>query len=340
MQSFRRYIFLTIACFFLIRLAITFYLPIDYPKLSAVNFSPEIRKTVQTEIEQFNPEILLLGNSVLEEGIDQGQFEQITASRTMKVSEQGTTSAYWYLVIKNNIIAAKNPPKYILLFFLDNLLTRPDFAVMGDYMPIIDELAGDHEEILLQKAYPYQINSLEGYLDSHFPLFGERQTVANKIINLIKYGLPNRILNCDKPCLDHALDSAFESSRMLFNEIMRTDPDEASITDEEWDFSGQINKSFLPDIIQLTRESGINLILVREKSSYVETIDDETPQSEDYYRDLSEYLKSQGVPILNFAYVPVITKDMFYDSMHFDASGRNVFTRLVAEGFLELINQK
>lgn len=339
MQPFQRYLFLTIVCFFILGWAISFYLPNEYPKLSPINFSPEIRKTVQLEIDEYKPEVLLLGNSVLEEGIDQALFEQITAKQTMKVSEGGSTSAYWYLMVKNNIITANNPPPYVLLFFLDNLLTRPDFAVMGDYIPIIDEIAGDQEQVLLQKAYPNQINSIEGYLDSHFSIFGERDTVKNNINNPVKYALPESILNCDESCLDQALDFAFNASNMLMDNN-QDDPIDASKSSEEWDFSGQIDNSFLPDIIQLTRGSGITLVLVREKSSYVDSIADEIRESKKYYADLYTYLLSQGVPLLNFAYEPTITKDMFYDSMHFNANGREVFTRLVAEGFLEITKQK
>lgn len=339
MQLFQRFIFLTVICFLILGWSISYYLPGKYPKLSPINFSPEIRKTVQFEIDEYEPEVLLLGNSVLEEGIDQVQFEKITAKKTMKVSEGGSTSAYWYLMIKNNITTAKNPPPYLLLFFLDNLLTRPDFAVMGDYMPIIDEIAGDQEQILLQKAYPNQINSLQGYLDSHYPIFGERETVKHKIIDPLKYVLPDTLLDCDKSCLDEALDSAFNASNMLID-IDQEDSIGVAKSNMEWDFPGQIDNSFLPDIIQLTRQSGITLILVREKSFYVSSISDETQDGKKYYADLNQYLIAQGVPLINFAYEPTITKNMFYDSMHFNANGKEVFTRLVAEKFLELIKQK
>jgi len=340
MQLLRRYFLLTVIGFFLLGWAVTFITPFDYPKIAPINFSPKIRKTVQTEIEELNPEILLLGNSVLEEGIDRDLFEKITKKTTIKVSEQGATSAYYYLMIKNNVITAKNPPKYLLLFFLDNLLTRPNFAVTGDYQIILDEIAGDNEQVLVQKAYLNQQNTLEGYFYNHYPIFGERQTVNNAIIDLLKYRLPHLFINCNKVCLDTSLNSAFRYSKMLPVNT-QLDLDDVPSKNEEWEFGDHVQQSFLPDIIQMTRERGIELILIREKNHNISSIADESSRSRDYYQDMNEYLKTQGVPLLNFAYEPALRQDdYFFDISHLSKSGREVFTRLVAHKFLELINQK
>jgi len=304
------------------------------------SFKPSIRKDYQIYIEEQKPQVLLLGNSVLDVGLDETQFEQLTNQKPLKVSPMGTASAYWYLVIKNNIVTAGDPPKYLLIFFLDNLLTTPDLGVNGAYLPMIDELAGESETVLLQKAYLNQLNPLEGYLDSHLSIFGERQTIMSRINSKLKYTLPRLFQNCAQPCLDEALDVVFTEKNMLPDVIQKNPINLGRWSGSEWDFNALVEKSFLPDIIQITREWGINLILVREKNSKVMTSQDESLDIRKYFQEMAEYLKKEGVPLLDFAHDPALTMDLFADEMHLTTQGRTVFTRLVAEGFLSLLKEK
>ena len=55
---------------------------------------------------------------------------------------------------------------------------------------MIDEVAGENETVLLEKAYLSQINPVESYLNSHLPVFGERGTLKEKLDNRLKYSLP------------------------------------------------------------------------------------------------------------------------------------------------------
>ena len=321
------------SAFFLLGWILPQWLPIHYPRVLGPVFSADIRKDFQNLIDEQKPQVLLLGNSVIKMGIDESQFETLTGRKILNFRFPGTASAYWYLMIKSNIATASKPPKYLLLFFLDNLLTTPDLGVNGSYQTMINELAGENETVLLQKAYLNQLNPVEGYLDSHYPLFGERQTLKDKIDNRIKYTLPQLLQNCAKPCLDKALDTVFDQKNML----QQRDFNLEIWTDKDWDFNALVEKSFIPDMIQITREKGINLILVREKNARVMTLEDESPDMRKYYQDMADYLKKEGVPLLDFAHDPALTLEMFLDDMHLNPQGKLVFTRLVAEGFLSLL---
>jgi hypothetical protein len=337
MRFFYRTLLITLSAFLLLGWLLPQWRPIHYPRALGPAFSADIRMDYQTSIEKQKPGVLLLGNSVINSGIDESQFALLTGQKTMKFGFPGTASAYWYLLIKSNIATARTPPKYLMLFFLDNLLTTPDWAVNFDYQLMIDELAGEKETVLLQKAYLSQINPVEGYLDSHYPLFGERETLKEKIDNRIKYTLPQLLLNCAKPCLDQALDVKFEERNMLPQVLKQNEIDPHQWSGPKWDFNSMVERSFLPDIIQITREKGINLILVREKNINVMTLADESPDMLTYYQEMADYLKKEGVTFLDFAHDPELTLDLFRDEMHLTPQGRQVFTRLVAEKFLPLI---
>jgi len=337
MRYFYRYLFITLSSFFLLGWFLPQWLPIHYPRALGPAFSAAIRTSYQKQIEKEKPEVLLLGNSVINSGIDQLQFEQLTSRKTLKFGFPGTTSAYWYLLIKTNVVTTSSPPKYMLLFFLDNLLTAPDLGVNDTYLPMIDEITDDNDTVLLQKAYLNQLNPLEGYLDSHFPLFGERKTIKDKIDNRLKYTPPQLFQKCDKPCLDQTLDETFDAKNMLPLILMQSEVNPEEWSGKNWDFKALVEKSFIPDMIQLTREKGIQFIFVREKNAKVMTLADESRDMRKYYQDMADYLKKEGVFLLDLAHDPALTVDMFRDEMHLNPAGRLVFTRLVAEGFLSLL---
>ena len=333
MRYFYRYLLITLSAFFLLGWLLPQWLPIRYPRALGPSFSTDIRKDYQSLIDKQKPQVFLLGNSVINSGIDVSQFELLTGQKTLKFSFPGTASAYWYLMIKNNIATASNPPKFLLLFFLDNLLTSPDLGVTGTYQVMIDEIAGESETVLLQKAYLNKLDPVEGYMDSHYPLFGERLTLKDKIDNRIKYTLPQLLLNCAKPCLDQALDTFFTEKDML----QQMDFILGTWNIKDWDFNTLVEKSFLPDIIQIIREKGINLILVREKNARVISLQDESPDMRKYYQEMADYLKKESVPFLDFSHSPELTMELFRDEMHLNPQGRMIFTRLVAEGYLSLL---
>ena len=339
MRVFYRYLSLTLLCFFLLMWILPHWRNINYPRMLGPTFKPSIRKTYQIAIENQEPQVLLLGNSVIEFGIDVIQFEQLTRLKTLKFSPMGSATAYWYLIIKNNTTTVSNPPKYLLIFFLDNLLTTPDLGVNGPYLPMIDELAGENETVLLQKAYLNQLDPMAGYLDSTLSIFGERQSIISRLNNKIKYTLPQLFQNCDKDCLDKALDTVFSRNSMLPDVVQKNPYNLGKLSGSEWDFHTQVEKSFLPDMIQIARERGINLILVREKNSRAMTIQDETPDIRKYFQEMADFLKKEGVPLLDFGHDPALTMDLFQDEMHFNSQGRTVFTQLVAESFLSLLNK-
>jgi len=55
---------------------------------------------------------------------------------------------------------------------------------------------------------------------------------------------------------------------------------------------------------------------------------------------MADYLKKEGIPLLDFAHDPNMTLDLFHDEMHLNPQARSVFTPLVAEKFLTLLKEK
>lgn len=333
-----RYLIICLAVFILLNSTLSEWLDVKFPKTLGPSFSEDVRYSYQAEIQKEKPQVILLGNSVINSGIDLQLFEQLVGLKSLKFSFPGTASAYWYLLMKSNITAAGLPPKFLLVFFLDNLLTAPALGVNGPaYQALIDEVAGDNETILLQKAYWSQIHPVESWLNSRLPLFGERETLKGKIDNRLKYTLAYQIRRCDKKCLDEALDKTFTQLNMIQDNFAQTDEKADPWSGHDWDFNALVENSFLPDMISLAGEKGIQLIFVREKNARVMNLADESADMRLYFQQMKDYLAERDVWYLDFAHEPSLTLDMFRDRMHLNETGQQIFTRLVAQEFISLI---
>jgi len=329
-----RYLLLALTAFLGLNSLLPHWLPQEYPRSLGPQFTTTIRLDLQKPINIQQPQDILLGNSVIVNGLDPELFQSITGRRTVHFAFNGAASAYYYLILKNIIATAESSPEYVLLFFIDNWLTRPELMVSGGpFLQIMDEVAGAEETVLLRKAYLNQLDPCMAYLDSHIMIFGERQTLKGKIDARLKYPLSDWLMDCGRDCLDNALDTAF------FYDNMFPAPDPAErYRDEwsgrEWNFKGRLADSFLPDIIEVARQHGLKLIFVREKNSRFMTLEEETADMRRYFQDLSEYLYQQGIPLLDFAHDPALGVELFHDQMHFIPEARPVFTHLVAEKYM------
>jgi len=340
MRHLIRYLLLTLVAFLGLIFIMPHWVTHTYPHDLGPQFSKAIRLDLQRPINAQHPQDILLGNSIIVNGIDDELFQAITERKTLQMAFNGAASAYYYLILKNIIATADAMPEYVLLFFIDNWLTKPDLMVNGNpFLQIMDEVAGDHETVLLRKAYLNQLNPLVVFLDSHFMLFGERLTIREKIDARIKYPLSDWFMDCGKACLDANLDKAFFYDNMLpapdTNKIFH---DEWS--GREWDFNARLTESFLPDLLEISRQKEIRLVFVREKNSRFMDLQAESPAMRHYFQDLAAYLHRENIPLLDFSHDPTLSVELFRDRMHFVPAARPIFTRLVAERFMSTVVDK
>jgi hypothetical protein len=94
----------------------------------------------------YSPEVVLMGNSMLDEAVSRRQFEYLTGKRTLKLAKGGSASAAWYLTLKNAVFNAPTTPKMVVILFRDLYLTSPKKRVHSKYKAYIDDLSTRHEQ--------------------------------------------------------------------------------------------------------------------------------------------------------------------------------------------------
>ncbi|MFZ5881146.1 MAG: hypothetical protein ACOY0R_17395, partial [Chloroflexota bacterium] len=277
-----------------------------YPKPPGPQFDAKVKLAYLRAIEERRPDLVLLGDSTLELGVDVPSLSETLNKGVYKIGIPGSASAVWYLALKSNIVPAAHKPPTLVLFFRDTLLTRPDDRVTGRYFELVDELADRREPLVTQLSYVQQMNSAERFLDQYLPLYGNKAQVKDALEWPARYRPASLLLDCNQGCADIAFTAVFETENLL--------PDVArqSLIDVELglygpaseDFAYQVERSYLPEIIRLCRENGMQLILVRTRTLVYPTGQSEPAYLQKYIQDLSAYLDSQGVTFLDFAHEP------------------------------------
>lgn len=309
-----------------------------FPAQAGPNFNALIDMTQRDGITAEEPQIILLGDSMVEENVDLPALSTALGRTIYRISHPGTASAMWYLSIKNNILLSAHRPQALVILFRDSTLTTPYYRVGGSYNGAIDILAGADEDLFIQLAYLNRMNPLEKTARQYFPLyvFGFQFRDSMDFVN--RYALPRALLGCGKRCVDTAFLNAFSfRTTAAPTENDRIAKSESILyTDEALDFSAQVGNSFLPEIIRMCRENGIPLILVRAKT--INFVHIPKPSGlDDYIRELQEYLTNHGVRFTDLELDYRLGVEDFIDRFHVQPEARAAYTRMLAEALIPIL---
>lgn len=338
MKIFRNYLILS----GLLLTFLFFYIPVrnqtSYPLEIGPQLDPRVRTKYTDLLNEQQPEILFVGDSMLAPAVDEAVVSRRLGKKTLLAGQPGTASTVWYLMIKNNIVAAEHKPEYLVLFFRDAMLTAPGYRVTGSYFELVDEYASPDDELLIERAYLNQMTPPEKIMEAYMPLYASRWGIRAGIERYIRYSLGRILLGCDEACMDFALERVFRAGDfdLPFFTNMIAASDDYLYTNGRLNFNDQVGRSFLPEIIRLCEENNIRLVLVRMPILRFEEPGTRPAGLDAYVQDLTGYLDQNGVPFFDFD-----TKDFpsqyFYDSVHLNEQGRAVFTERLAESLLAVM---
>ena len=311
---------------------------VDYPRASIIERDPEIDPALVASLAEAEPDLVLLGNSMLGEGVDETLFSSLMGTKTYKLGINGAASAVWYLVIKNVIAPMDDPPESVILFFRDSFLTQPGFRVDGKYFAKVERYAGPDETLLDRLAYLDGMSPSSYLATKWLPLFGDREKIREEIVGTAKFGVPSRLMGTDSLTVELAIAGTFADSNMNTQLLTAAQlAAEKSPKDQShFDFRLAVEKSFLPEMVRILREKDIDLVLVRVKRRRDLNPNSRPAELETYIEDLSEYLASRGAPFLDYTDETTLAPEHFGEGDHLNEHGRDIFTRLLARDLRSL----
>lgn len=301
-----------------------------------------LRIKLNNTIDEKKPDIVLLGNSMLDEGIDVDKFEQMIGKPVLKISWGGSASAWWYLVCKNVISQAEGNIETVAIFFRDSYLTDAGRRVLGKNRPGIEAVSEVHEPVLNQKAYISQTNHFTYLLMKYAPLYSYQTRIQEYIGRLIKNRLVGPLWGLKPGRTDQIIESVFDENQMD-QELLgkRQLKAESGYKSSAKDFKEVLADSFLPEIISLLKEKSIQPVFVRVKRRRDLVPGNEDNQLKMYIEDLANFLKKEGAVFIDYTGDGRIQPQHYGAGDHLNRSeGRTLFTRIVVESLLSIDRNK
>ncbi|MBV6397191.1 MAG: hypothetical protein HFACDABA_02796 [Anaerolineales bacterium] len=324
---------------------LTWYIPfhydMEYPQPAGPRFTDEIRKIHARIIEENHVEVVLVGDSTLDRSVDETLFSEVIGQRAHMIRIPASSTALWYLVLKNILIGeTTNPPDTMILMFRDTILTLPDYHVSGGRETEIDEYATANEDFVVQTAYLNFMNPLEIAAEQYLPLYGARRRITDSIESYSRALLPGLFLSCGVECSARTFGDVFiniENINPDFSQGVLMGEEENLYTSRALNFDAQIGRSFLPELIRLARESGINLIFVHARTLTFPNLESQPDGLAEYKSKLFAYLAQNNVAVLDYSFDPRLPPEYFADPLHMNAQGQAVFSRILGEDIRNLI---
>ncbi|WP_136810731.1 hypothetical protein [Desulfosediminicola flagellatus] len=305
---------------------------------SGANHETSEMKRYLDEIKTLGPEFVLIGNSMLGEGIDPNIIAKKTGMKVMKIARGGSASAWWFLTFKNVVVEAEKVPRTVVFFFRDSFLTLPKYRTGGKYLQSILEMSGKSEPIVDKLVFG---SSLKGNLFRNIPLLARRFVIQEKVDDLLKNVLLARGFGLTPGEVDKSIGREFKESKMNKDLLNKTQLEMEKVdTKTLLDFEDQLEMSFLPSIIDLAAQNDIQLVFVRVKRRKNLHASDDQDKFADYIQNLKIYLNEKGCILLDYTGDPGIMESHFGVGDHLNrTSGRELFSSLVGKDLDAIITQ-
>ncbi len=311
------------------------------PAAQPSSFVPQEEWTARHHGLMSDPEIVVLGNSVVGNGVDPAALADSLGVRVGTAWRDGAGSAWWYLVLKNRLLV--DPPSTVVLVFTDHLLSAPRYRVDGPWRPaLLEHVAGPEPELWQRAFSAHPAASPGARLEARLGQWTWRARERIRFLNqesrrLAQFKVNETLkaavaggLGLEGPdTLDHAMRTTFSvttrhrASKSLWMSGV------ASPLDLD------ISASFLPLLVAETQEAGVRLVLVRHKRRRDVVPGQQPAALEQHLESLWRWLDDHHVTWVDFTLDPRLTEAHFVDNVHLTEAGRAVFTQMLAESLAD-----
>ena len=268
------------------------------------------------------PELVVIGDSMAGTRIDPGALEELSGKRVFAILHPGSGSAFWYLALKNWVIASGVRPQAVFVFFRDTNLTDVMFRFDT---AITDRVALDTEpgldEAIAARAGEWRLQATTR-TESLYRADRARLWVTHALSDRIAALVAGRE-HADIVGLMTAMNERFDYQHLR--------PIEAADIDStvEADFDRDVDRSVLPLMLREARRAGITLYFVRvQRRPSGGHPPHQSPALQAYIARLAAYIKSNGGQWRDDTGDAALTLDMYGDGDHLAREARGRYTAL------------
>ena len=294
------------------------------------NRPPHFDIPEKSRVQDLRPEVVVIGNSLVKEGVDEKILSTSLNSSAMTIYAVGSGSAFWYLAFKNAVIASAVNVPIVAIVFTDDGLTNPTAGVYGYPKKHLDQMVSGCETLLDERAYWSQMSFIERVLTRFFPpyrLRNECRTFVEKATHqVVSWFVPSY----NKYDVDESVEHVFSDKNMI-SELVNKRQLAGSETQQILEFEVAVEKSFLPEMIRISKDAGIRLVFVRYKRRRVAEGYSDGAQMTGYLNKLKAYLTVNDVDFIDFTNDQRIGIQHYAYGNHFNREGCDLFSTLLGE---------
>jgi hypothetical protein len=241
-------------------------------------------------LAESQPDYYLIGDSMAGTRIAPGHLSRLVGGRGLAaLLHPGSGSAYWYLAFKNWIVNAGLRPRAVIFFFRDENLTEPLFRV---YPGSLDRAARAQEPVL-NEILAARTNGT--YFQVHDVLRRTYQFDTTRAWLLPKLEHAPIALSARRSARKKLLDTINNSVFTLEALRAMAAADMQAADASALDFRANLPSSVLPEILRISKQSGVRVAFVRVQRRPVNNRPPEqSPALRRYVADLRAYLEANG----------------------------------------------
>ena len=284
-------------------------------------------------LKKAQPQCVFLGDSMLESRLDEAALNSVADRPCTSLARQGSSSAMWFLLLKNVIAGQPHPPPTVVVFFRSRQLTLPAHRatsthrfrlepVMRGEEPVVEDLVG--AEVRRQTPLPDRL------LLAAYPVQRRREDCQERMQS---WALDLVASSREYTGIRAQAHEIFSAKNLRADEVQDFEAMEggqSGLDADGHEFSAEVGRSFLPPMLEIARTKNIRLVFFRVKRRPGENgeLSNESPTAPPYLAALRAYLEKAGAVLIDETRDPEVTLDFYGAGDHVKTAMEKRYTEM------------
>ena len=275
------------------------------------------------DLRRLDPGYVVIGDSMAGTRIDERRLMELTRAPVGPLLQPGSGSAFWYLVLKNWVIASGVRPRLVLIFFRDTNLTDVLYRLDPQYRWSLDLAALDREDELNDVVARRLglITRVHRFVDGVLHVEQVRQRVEPEVTTL-----PAAMMIASRRRREEFVTRM--NDRLGLDHLRRMEAADIENDDgPELDFERNVDRSVLPLMLRDATRAGLRLCFVRvQRRPTAHRPPAQSPAMQRYVGALRTYVDAHGGLFHDDTGDPALTLDLYEDGDHLSRRARQFYT--------------
>jgi hypothetical protein len=299
-------------------------------------FGPTPRRSFDEKpsrlLAEERPSCVLIGDSMLETRIDAQVLSRLSGERCHVFAQPGSSSATWFLMLKNFVAEQSPPPRTVIILFRGRQLTLPRFRAEGDYRKSMEPFMRADEPVVenLVNTARQPAGPLEALVQAIYPADRRREQAQEKVqtwaLDLVARSREYEAIR------SHAKLAVFDAKRLRVGVTVdeQRGGGVLSLDADDHDFAREVGHSFLPHILEIARAKKIRLVFyaVKRRPDPDATLGKNSTTGDDYIRALRAWLEEKGAVHFDETREADVTLDLYGSGDHIASPQMARYTEL------------